>query len=523
MSDQEQNNQENSTYSYSYRNQENKDPNLTWKASENTSSGQANYNQSNYNANNENAGAYTNHNYSTGTNSYGNAGANQGGGYNYNGSYNYQGQQTKKTSRFSNWSDKVKRQKKSGNRKIFGQNGSSFGKTIGKCLVIAIIFGLVAGGCFTAVVKIAGVDTKITASNDDSSTSNTSSDVQLNTDGDVELADLSSVAGDVSKITKAVMPSIVAITNMGETQMDWFGQTYTEESESSGSGVIISQDDDYLYIATNNHVVENAVTITVAFADDTTATAEVKGTDSSTDLAVVSIALDSLSKDTLSKISIATIGDSDTLAVGDSAIAIGNALGYGQSVTTGVISALNREVTLTDETSGESITNELIQTDAAINPGNSGGALLNSKGEVIGINSSKYSDTSVEGMGFAIPMSKAQPILNDLITREVVDESESAYFGIRGVDVTTDAAQQYNMPEGIYIAMVASGSAAEKAGLQVGDILTKFDGKDMTSYSYLQEQMQYYKAGDKVEIVISRASDGIYKEKKLTVTMGSKN
>jgi serine protease Do len=286
--------------------------------------------------------------------------------------------------------------------------------------------------------------------------------------------------------------------------------------------VIISQDDDNLYIATNNHVVEGATTITVSFIDDSTATAEVKGTDSSCDLAVVAIPLDSLTQDTLSAIKVATLGSSDDLSVGEGAIAIGNALGYGQSVTTGVISALDREVTLSDETTGQSITNDLIQTDAAINPGNSGGALLNMNGEVIGINSAKFASDEVEGMGFAIPISTAQPILSDLITREVVDEADSAYLGISGVDVDETVASTYNMPEGIYVAQVVEGSAAETAGLMKGDIITSFDGKTINSMEYLQEQMQYYAAGTQVEIVIERANNGQYVEQTLSVTLGSK-
>ncbi|MCR5667059.1 MAG: trypsin-like peptidase domain-containing protein [Eubacterium sp.] len=497
MNENENGKQDNSTYSYRYNHQDN--PDMTWRASENTASG-----------GDGNA---------TGSQNY----------YTNNYTTMNQGKEEQKKRRFSKRADRPKKERKVRARGEGSSGNIGFGRKIGRCVIIAVIFGLVAGGCFAAVAKLTGTGLPQLASNKDSSgqtsskSEDSSDESQLNTDGTVGLTDLTEASGDVSEIVSAVMPSIVAITNMGETEIDWFGQTYTQESESSGSGVIISQDDDYLYIATNNHVVESAVTITVTFCDESTATAEVKGADSSSDLAVVSIALDSLSEDTLSSIKVAQMGDSDELQAGDSAVAIGNALGYGQSVTTGVISALDREVTMMDETTGESSTYELIQTDAAINPGNSGGALLNANGEVIGINSSKYSDTSVEGMGFAIPTSKAEPILNNLITREVVDESESAYLGISGVDVTSDAAQQYNMPEGVYIAKVTSGSAAESAGLQVGDILTEFDGKTVSSYEYLQEQMQYYKSGDKVDIVVQRASDGTYEEKKISVTLGSKN
>ncbi len=241
----------------------------------------------------------------------------------------------------------------------------------------------------------------------------------------------------------------------------------------------MSQDADNLYIATNNHVVEGADSLTVAFSDNTTVSAEIKGTDPSTDLAVIRVALSSIDSDTLNTIKVATLGNSDDLKAGQAAIAIGNALGYGQSVTTGVISALNREVTVSDSNSNTNYTAELIQTSAAINPGNSGGALLNAAGEVIGINSVKYADTSVEGIGYAIPISTAMPIIEDLITKEKVDEADSAYLGIGGVDVTSDVAKTYNMPTGVYVTQVKENSAAEQAGIQKGDIITAFDGKDV--------------------------------------------
>ena len=329
---------------------------------------------------------------------------------------------------------------------------------------------------------------------------------------------------DVSDIAEEVMPSIVAITNMSQTQIqDWFGQTQTYESESMGSGVIIQMDDEYLYIATNNHVVEDAESITVSFIDDSTAAATVKGTDESTDLAVVEIALSDLDKETLSNIKVATIGDSDALEVGEGAVAIGNALGYGRSVTTGVISALDRDVTL-ETSSGSTITSSLIQTDAAINPGNSGGALLNMDGEVIGISSAKYADTTIEGMGFAIPMATASRIINDLIEREKVDESESSYIGINGyVDVTSDLAEVYGMPEGIYVSQIVSGSAAENAGMLAGDIITKFDGKKVTTVEALQETLEYYAAGETVEIVVNRLNNGVYEEITLQLTLGRRS
>ena len=294
------------------------------------------------------------------------------------------------------------------------------------------------------------------------------------------------------------------------------------ESEGCGSGIIVSQDDEYLYIATNNHVVSGAETLTVLFCDDSTVSAEVKGTDESSDLAVVAVALEDIEDETKDKIRTATFGDSSALKVGETAIAIGNALGYGQSVTTGVISALSREVSVQNESDGSTVTNELLQTDAAINPGNSGGALLNLKGEVIGINSVKYSETSVEGMGYAIPSASALPIIKQLITREVVSGSKSAYLGISGVDVTDTVSGTYQMPQGVYVAQVIEGSGAANAGLQQGDIITKFDGRNITSMEEMQELMKYLSAGDTVNVTIERAQNGEYVEMDLEIVLGSK-
>ena len=262
--------------------------------------------------------------------------------------------------------------------------------------------------------------------------------------------------------------------------------------------------------------------MTVQFSDGTTASATVRGTDPSDDLSVVQVALSDLSEDTLNTIKIATIGDSDQLAVGEAAIAIGNALGYGQSVTTGVISALGREVTIQDETTGESISNSLIQTDAAINPGNSGGALLNVKGEVIGINSSKYSDTSVEGMGFAIPMATAKPILEDLIANGKTTTTGSPYLGIYGVDVTEDVSKQYNMPEGVYVAQIVDGSGAANAGITTGSIITKVDDTEVGSMEELKECINKYKVGDTVTVTVQIADGGSYTEKQISVTLTNK-
>ncbi|MDD7334750.1 MAG: trypsin-like peptidase domain-containing protein [Lachnospiraceae bacterium] len=403
---------------------------------------------------------------------------------------------------------------------------SGFGVTLAKCTAIALVFGLVAGVVFTGVSYVghkalgiasssekAGEDSKVppTYSND------TDSAIQQTSTG--QAAELT----DVSTIVEEVMPSIVAITNIGTVTYQTFWGTQQEQQESCGSGIIVQQDDEYLYIVTNNHVVQNADTLTVQFSNDSTASCEVKGTDPSDDLAVVKVALKNIEADTLQTIKVATIGDSEKLKVGESAIAIGNALGYGQSVSVGYISALGRTVTVLDQTNGTTITNNnMIQTDAAINPGNSGGALLNSKGEVIGINSVKYTDTDVEGFGFAIPMADAMPIVQQLITREKVEETKSAYLGIQGQDISADMAETYNMPQGIYVYQAIEGAAAAEAGIRQGDIITAFDGQSVSTMSELKELLTYYEAGQKVTVTIQRLNNG-YEEKEITVTLGSQN
>lgn len=465
------------------------------------------------------------------TNSYSqNAGYQQGSayqngtyqntGYQQNGSYQNGGYQNTSGAFYQNAQPTGKKQKKKRERKPGG-----FGTKLAKCAAIALVFGLVSGTAFEGVhlvsSKAFGSDENVSSSDSNSQNALTKADSK------VEATSTSSnyVATDVSDIVSSVMPSIVAITNVSETEYQsfWGGQPQTYESTSCGSGIIVSQDDDYLYIATNNHVVNGANSLTVTFNDESTVSAEVKGTDPSTDLAVIRVALSSIESDTMNNIKVATLGDSDSLKVGNSCIAIGNALGYGQSVTVGYISALNRQVSVSDSESDTSYTAELIQTDAAINPGNSGGALLSANGEVIGINSVKYSDTSVEGIGYAIPINTAAPIINDLITKEKVDESDSAYLGIAGVDVTDDVAKTYNMPSGVYVAQVTGGSAAEQAGIQKGDIITEFDGKQIGSMEELSTTMQYYKAGTTVDVKIQRSTNGEYQEQTISVTLGKKN
>lgn len=394
---------------------------------------------------------------------------------------------------------------------------SGFGVTLGKCAAIAVVFGLVAGGVFSGVsyagTKALGITSESSAQ-EEKADNETASVKQTNTGNAKDLS-------DVSAIAKEAMPSIVAITNTGTISYQTFWGIQQQESESCGSGIIIKQDDKYLYIVTNNHVVKDADSLTVQFADNETVSCEVKGTDAADDLAVVKVELSSIKKDTLENIKIATVGDSESLEVGQGVIAIGNALGYGQSVTNGIVSALGRSVTVQDEQTGETlVNNNMIQTDAAINPGNSGGALLNAQGEVIGINSAKYSDTSVEGFGYAIPMSDAMPIVEQLIEREKVDESQSAYLGIQGQDLSADVASAYNMPQGIYIYKVVENSPAQNAGLRQGDIITAFDGQSVTSMSELKQLMNYYKSGQKVEITFERLGDG-YEEKTVKVKLGA--
>ena len=400
------------------------------------------------------------------------------------------------------------------------KTSSGFGVKLGKCAAIALVFGLVAGSAFTGVNyvgnRVLGVS-KGNSSASESAAVESSANIQPTATGYAkELV-------DVSAIVEEVMPSIVAITNTATvTYQSFWGQMYTQPSESCGSGIIIDKNDQYLYIASNNHVVSDADTLTVQFSDGSTAEAEVRGTVPGNDLAVVQIKLEDIKEKTMSAIKVATIGDTDSLQVGEASIAIGNALGYGQSVTTGVISALGRSVTTQDETTGQTITNsKLIQTDAAINPGNSGGALLNAKGEVIGINSVKYASTEVEGIGYAIPMGTAMPIIQSLIENGDYVNTQSAYLGIQGQDLTSDVAKVYNMPEGIYIAKVIAGSGAQKAGLQQGDIITKFGDVSVTSMSELQAELAGYSAGDKVTVIISRQQGHGYEEMEVEVTLSS--
>lgn len=373
---------------------------------------------------------------------------------------------------------------------------------------LAVMFGVVGGLTFQGTNYVTG--RLLGTNNKKTENTSTVSNTQLTTSK-------STISSDVSDVVDSTIPSIVSITNMSVQQVQsFFGGTSQQESKSVGSGIIISQNDTELLIVTNNHVVEGSDNLTVTFNDETSVEAQIKGTDAARDLAVVAVPLESISSETMDNIKIATLGDSDELKVGEPAIAIGNALGYGQSVTTGIVSATGRTI--------EGFDGSYIQTDAAINPGNSGGALLNANGEVIGINSAKINNSAVEGMGYAIPISDVSDIITDLMNKETrtkVAESEKGYLGIRGSDVSSESAQMYNMPVGVYVSEIISGGGAEDAGLTKGSIITELDGSAIDSMETLQNQLGYYKAGEKVTVKVQTPSNnGEYTEQEYTVTLG---
>ena len=395
---------------------------------------------------------------------------------------------------------------------------SKVGRAFG-LVASAAVYGLVAGGVMVGVNNVAssyvGTNTKtkaddITIGSQDNAKSESTAAPATN---------LSSM--DVSTIVDKAMPSVVSIYGKEEvTQNSFFGpQSY--EAQSSGSGIIVGKTDSELLIVTNNHVIADTTSLEVEFSDGKKATASVKGGDSDNDVAVVAVKLSDMGEDTLSRISIANIGDSDNVKVGQGVVAIGNALGYGQSVTVGYISALNREV----KTEGGTSRN-LLQTDAAINPGNSGGALLNMQGQVIGINSAKYSDTAVEGMGYAIPISTVKDLIKELSskeTRTVVAQENQGYLGIQGKDIDEEMAKAYDMPQGIYVYKVVEGGAAASSDLKAKDIITKFDGQSVRSMEELKNMLTYYESGRKVDLTVQRLDDsGKYVEKTVSITLGKR-
>lgn len=402
--------------------------------------------------------------------------------------------------------DKRRRKRKNDDN---NKNGSGIGKKIAKLVASAAIFGLVAGTCFVGVSVVKDKFYPSTADKIETTSGTTSSKKETSSGS-------GSNSQNVASVVNEVMPSVVSITSTIQSS-NYYGFG-TQESEGAGSGFIIAKTKDSLMIATNNHVVSDATTLTVGFVDDTTAKATVVGTDSSADLAVISVKIKDIKDSTASKIKVATLGSSDDLKVGEEVVAIGNALGYGQSVTTGVVSAKNREVSLTDGTMN------LLQTDAAINPGNSGGVLINMDGQVVGINNAKLEDTSVEGMGYAIPITTAKTILTDLMNAGSVSTKDAAFLGVVGRDINESYSSALGIPSGIYVSQVVSGSPAEKAGISAGDVIVKFEGNNVSTMSGLKEKLAIEKANTKVKITFKRANQsGTYEEKTVTVTLGKKS
>ncbi|MCI8505917.1 MAG: trypsin-like serine protease [Lachnospiraceae bacterium] len=403
------------------------------------------------------------------------------------------------------------------------RGGGGFWKKLGVFLLCGVLFGGAGAGAFIGVMKISGYEKKLQDAVD---AANRPAETKV---AKVEQAETTptSTGGAVSSgnavadVAENAMPSIVAITN---TQMyesnGWDYFFYgggNREMSGSGSGIIVGQNETELLVVTNYHVIAGADSLTVTFTDGNTAEAQVKGTAEDNDLAVIAIPLDSMDKDTLGAIKVATMGDSNSLRVGDEVIAIGNALGYGQSLTYGHVSALSREVTIDNKTL------TLLQTDAAINPGNSGGALLNMKGELIGINAAKYSSEDVEGMGFAIPVSEAQDIIYSLMTKQtrtVVDEEDASWLGINGVDMNGNDARQYNMPEGVYIYSIVEDGPAAASELMERDIITAIEGSRISSMNELKNMLSYYAGDTQIELTVQRLENNEYVEKKLSVTLG---
>lgn len=477
------------------------------------------------NTGNQTGGAYGTN---AGQNLYGNGGAYQtnGGAYQGNaGNYHYGSTYPNDYAQM-----KLNKEKKPKEKK---QGGGYFKKVV-VAVSLGLFFGLFAGLGLYAVDVVTGM-----AKNDSTALETTETspmaaaevDTEVQTPTDVptikQSDTMTTVVTDVTDVVKNVMPSIVAVNNHYTETMSWFGQSMDSEADASGSGIIVGLNDAELLIVTNHHVVADTDKLTVQFNEGSEAEAFIKGQDSKMDLAVIAVPVTELSDTTLDAIKVATLGDSDALEVGEPAIAIGNSLGYGQSVTTGVISALDRSISLSANNGygGDSVDGTFIQTDAAINPGNSGGALLNIKGEVIGINSNKIGGSAVEGMGYAIPISSASPIIAELMlneTKSKVAEEERGYLGISGISVTQDVSQAYGMPEGVYIAQVYPDTAAQAAGLKQGDIITEFGGDKITSMDELQKELEFYAKGDQVEVKVMTMTVAGYEEITKQLTLGNK-
>ena len=491
------------TYSYSYKG---KDDSVTHSgdyyagnsqtAQQNDYSSQnTGYQQNNYDSQNT---GYQQNNYSSQNNGFNqNMGFQQGGGFG---------------------SDNMNQPGDNKNKKR-DKSKDSYPIKILKYAGLAAVFGVVAAVCFEAVAFFSG---SVLGLNKRNISTTTSKQIGSTTSA-TKPATGSVISGatDVSAIAEQTMPSVVAITSTtaGTAYYDLFGQQQqSQDSTSAGTGFIIGQNDKELLIATNNHVIDGAKTISVQFIDEEICEASVKGSDTSNDLAVVAVKIKNIKDSTMDKIRVADLGNSDDLKVGEMAIAIGNSLGYGQSVTVGYISAKNREITEQSENGGSGNKIEAIQTDAAINPGNSGGPLINLQGQVIGINSAKIASSSVEGVGYAIPISVATPIIDELKNKENLSDSEKGYLGISGRTVT-EAASLYNIPTGVYVAEVAKGGAADKGGIKEGDIITAINNQSVTTIESLQEKANGYRKGTEVELTIQRSNNGAYEEQKVKVKL----
>jgi serine protease Do len=403
------------------------------------------------------------------------------------------------------------------------------GRKILSAILCGLLFGLAAAGAFAGVNSILKGETEAaiepaaaTEAVQAESAAEEKTGTSLTTVSYAASKETASQTLDVSEIAEGAMPAMVSITNVSVQEVEsWFGMfggggTQTEESTSSGTGIIIAQNDTELLMITNNHVIEDATTLSVCFIDNEVCEAMVKGADPDNDLAVIAVKLSDIKDETMASIKIAVLGDSDTLKVGQQVVAIGNALGYGQSVTTGIVSALGRQISTTDSI--------MIQTDAAINPGNSGGALLNMNGEVIGINSAKFSSTEVEGMGYAISITTAMPIIEDLMnrtTREKVSDENASYLGVDGEEITSSISSAYGIPQGIYVTSISSDSPLASLGISAKTVITHFDGVRVTSVSNLENRLKYYAAGETVEMTVQVIEGNAYVEKTIEVTLGS--
>lgn len=426
------------------------------------------------------------------------------------------------------------------------RKGMGIGKKIAVAICAGLCFGIFAGMGFFAVNTAGNLLGERIIGKSTAETSEVIEQQEENAEETGDTADIQKIAEvnndtpvssdttmlDVTSVVKAVMPSVVSINNRYVEKMSFFGQVYSSEAESAGSGFIVGQNDTELLLVSNQHVVASAEELTVQFVDGSQAQAQIKGVDIDKDLAVIAVQLSDITDDTMNAIAIAKLGDSDSLTVGEPAIAIGNALGYGQSVTTGVVSALNRAIPVSGEQSVSDMEtsdmeiNTFIQTDAAINPGNSGGALLNVKGEVIGINSNKIGGSAVEGMGYAIPISDVKPIIENLMSKQTrlkVAEENRGYLGITGVDVKSDYSELYSVPQGVYVSSVIEGGAAERAGISRGYIITALNGEEVDSMIELKEELSYFAKGDTVELTVMKMMYEGYEQDVVSVTLGAQS